>query len=107
MVQKRRYKNDASEAILSAAEALAKVGALEKSTLRNFDARHLVVPDALPPLQIKQIREANNVSQPVFARYLNTSESTVEKWETGAKRPSGMALKLLTIVQKHGLQILG
>nr|WP_234881800.1 helix-turn-helix domain-containing protein [Agrobacterium larrymoorei] len=57
--------------------------------------------------RIKQIREANNVSQPVFARYLNTSESTIEKWETGAKRPSGMALKLLTIVQKHGLQILG
>jgi putative transcriptional regulator len=46
------------------------------------------------------------VSQPVFARYLNTSESTVEKWETGAKKPSGMALKLLTVVQKHGLQIL-
>jgi len=46
------------------------------------------------------------VSQPVFARYLNTSESTVEKWETGAKKPSGAALKLLSIVQKHGLQIL-
>lgn len=50
--------------------------------------------------------EANKVSQPVFARYLNTSESTVEKWETGAKRPSGMALKLLAIVEKHGLQVL-
>lgn len=42
----------------------------------------------------------------MFARYLNTSESTVEKWKTGAKRPSGMALKLLAIVQKHGLQVL-
>ncbi len=42
----------------------------------------------------------------LFARYLNTSESTVEKWETGAKKPSGAALKLLSIVQKHGLQIL-
>ena len=40
------------------------------------------------------------------SRVLNTSESTVEKWETGAKRPSGMALKLLAIVQKHGLQVL-
>ncbi|WP_230962367.1 MULTISPECIES: helix-turn-helix domain-containing protein [Sphingomonadales] len=53
------------------------------------------------------MREAHRVSQPVFARYLNTSESTVEKWETGAKRPSGMALKLLSIVQKHGLGVLG
>ncbi|WP_254798600.1 DNA-binding transcriptional regulator [Sphingobium sp. AS12] len=42
----------------------------------------------------------------MFARYLNTSESTVQKWETGAKMPSGMALKLLTVVQKHGLEVL-
>jgi putative transcriptional regulator len=55
---------------------------------------------------IQKLREANKVSQPVFARYLNTSESTIEKWETGAKRPSGMAVKLLSIVQKHGLQML-
>jgi putative transcriptional regulator len=46
------------------------------------------------------------VSQPIFARYLNTSESTVQKWETGAKRPSGMALRLLQVVKKHGLTVL-
>ncbi len=46
------------------------------------------------------------MSQPVFARYLNTSESTLEKRETGAKRPSGAALKLLAVVQKHGLGVL-
>jgi DNA-binding transcriptional regulator YiaG len=46
------------------------------------------------------------VSQPVFARYLNTNESTVEKWETGAKQPSGIALKLLFVVEKHGLEAL-
>jgi putative transcriptional regulator len=46
------------------------------------------------------------VSQPVFARYLNTSESTVQKWETGVKQPSGMALKLLSVVEKHGLKVL-
>lgn len=42
----------------------------------------------------------------VFARYLNTSESTVEKWEAGTKKPSGLALKWLTVVQKHGLEVL-
>jgi putative transcriptional regulator len=56
--------------------------------------------------QIKALRERNNVSQPVFARYLNTSASTVKKWEAGDKQPSGMALKLLSIVEKHGLEIL-
>jgi putative transcriptional regulator len=85
---------------------LNKVGALDKATMRDFDARHLAVLAEIEPAQIKQLREANNVSQPVFARYLNTSESTIEKWETGVKRPSGMAMKLLTIVQKHGLQAL-
>ncbi|WP_420844061.1 helix-turn-helix domain-containing protein [Limnohabitans planktonicus] len=60
----------------------------------------------LAPDQIKQLREREHVSQPVFALYLNTSESTIQKWETGNKQPSGMALKLLDIVQKHGLQVL-
>jgi putative transcriptional regulator len=85
---------------------LHKVGALDKATMRDFDARHLAVPRLIEPAQIKRLREANNVSQPVFARYLNTSDSTVEKWETGAKRPSGMALKLLMVIQKHGLEVL-
>ena len=53
-----------------------------------------------------RIRERERVSQPVFARHLNTSESTVEKWESGAKKPSGMALKLLDVVEKHGLKVL-
>ena len=103
---KTSLTNDMSEAIHASAAMLHKVGALDKATMRDFDARHLVVPIEIEPARIKQIREANNVRQPVFARYLNTSESTVEKWETGAKRPSGMALKLLMVVQKHGLAIL-
>ena len=53
-----------------------------------------------------RIREHAHVSQPVFARYLNTSESTVQKCETGQKKPSGMALRLLRVVQKHGLEVL-
>jgi putative transcriptional regulator len=106
MTAKNSYNSDISEAIHKSAAMLHKVGGLDKATMRDFDARHLAVPSAIAPAQIKQLREANNVSQPVFARYLNTSESTVEKWETGAKRPSGMALKLLMVVQKHGLQVL-
>ena len=106
MAKKTGFETDISEAIHSSAAMLHKVGALDRATMRDFDARHLVVPSEIEPSQIKQLREANNVSQPVFARYLNTSESTVEKWETGAKRPSGMALKLLTVIQKHGLQVL-
>ena len=106
MATRHKFKSDVSEAIHSSAAMLHKVGALDKTTMRELDERHLMVPEALEPAQIRQLRVANKVSQPVFARYLNTSESTVEKWETGAKRPSGMALKLLMVVRKHGLEVL-
>lgn len=106
MAKKIQFKSEAFEAIHTSATALLKVGAIDKATMRDFDISCLTVPVEIGPLQIKQIREANHVSQPIFARYLNTSESTVEKWETGAKRPSNMALKLLDIVQKHGLDVL-
>ncbi|HEY1935588.1 MAG TPA: DNA-binding transcriptional regulator [Acetobacteraceae bacterium] len=103
---KRKFKSGAFDAIHTSASALRRIGAIDKATMREFDESCLTVPAPLAPRQIKQLRERLRVSQPVFARYLNTSESTVEKWETGSKRPSGMALKLLAIVQKHGLQVL-
>ena len=106
MTAKPKFKSDAFEAIHSSAQALFQVGAIDKATMRNFDEACLVVSPVFEPEQIKQIREQNHVSQPVFARFLNTSESTIQKWETGAKQPSGMALKLLSVVQKHGLKVL-
>jgi putative transcriptional regulator len=103
---KPKFKSDAFEAIHDAVSGMYRAGTIDKTTMRHFDASCLTTPGLIEPAQIKRLREANKVSQPVFARYLNTSESTVEKWESGAKRPSGMALKLLAVVQKHGLQIL-
>ena len=105
-MKKKSYKSDAFEAIHGSARALHRVGAIDKATMRDFDTACLAVTPIFSPKDIRHLRETNKVSQPVFARYLNTSESTIEKWETGAKRPSGMACKLLAIVQKHGLQML-
>jgi putative transcriptional regulator len=105
MTKRLKYKSDVDEAIHSAVEGMYRAGTIDKATMRDFDASCLV-PPAIKPRQIKALRERHRVSQPVFARYLNTSESTVEKWETGAKKPSGMALKLLSVVQKHGLDML-
>ena len=106
MTATRKFKSDAFEAVHSAAAGMYRAGTINKATMRDFDETCLAVTPAITPAAIKQLRETNKVSQPVFARYLNTSESTIEKWETGAKRPSGMALKLLAVVQKHGLQVL-
>jgi len=103
----KKFKSEVFELIHESASALLAVGAISKATMREFDESCLAtVPEAIPADQIKALRERNNVSQPVFARYLNTSASTIKQWESGEKHPSGMALKLLSIVQKHGLKIL-
>ena len=106
MTKKRKYKSDAFEAIHSTVAGIYRAGTIDKTTMRSFDASCLTAPAPIKPHQIKALRESLRVSQPVFARYLNTSESTIEKWETGAKQPSGMALKLLSVVEKHGLEAL-
>lgn len=103
----RKFNSEALESIHESASALHAIGAISKITLRRFDESCIAaVPAAMSAQEIKAIRERNHVSQPVFARYLNTSASTVKQWEAGDKHPSGMALKLLSIVHKHGLEIL-
>jgi putative transcriptional regulator len=89
MKSNRKYKSDAFKAVHSAAAGMYRAGTIDKETMRGFDESCLTMPDTIDPEQIKRIRESQRVSQPVFARYLNTSESTIEKWETGVKRPSG------------------
>ena len=106
MTSKTKFKSEAFEAIHSAARGLHRAGTIDKATMRDFDESCLMAPMEITPDEIKRIREGAHVSQPVFARFLNTSESTVQKWEAGSKQPSGMALKLLAVVQKHGLDVL-
>ena len=56
------------------------------------------------PHQIKALRAKERVSQSVFAAELNTSLSTVQKWEVGDKKPSGPSLKLLNLIERKGLE---
>jgi putative transcriptional regulator len=58
----------------------------------------------MTPKNIKALREKAHVSQAVFAAVLNTSVSTVQKWEVGDKKPSGPSLKLLNLVESKGLE---
>jgi putative transcriptional regulator len=90
-------------AIHETMEALNDVGAIDKQTMRRFDAACLTPIQPLKPRQIKAIREREHVSQTVFANYLNVTSSLVSKWERGEKRPSGASLKLLSLIEKNGL----
>jgi len=84
----------------------APAGALGKQTLREFDALCLPPVRPLSAKQIRPIRERARMSQAVFAAVLNTSVSTVQKWEIGEKRPSGPSLKLLDVIDRKGIEAL-
>jgi putative transcriptional regulator len=85
------------------ARGLHAVGLMDKATMREFDALCLTPVEPLTPGQIRELRERENVSQPVFAHYLNVRKEAVSKWERGEKKPDGPSLKLLNLVRARGL----
>jgi putative transcriptional regulator len=87
-----------------AAAGLHKVGLVDKATMREFDALCLAPVVSLTPEEIRALREREQVSQPVFAHYLNVRKDAVSKWERGEKKPDGPSLKLLNLVKAKGLQ---
>jgi putative transcriptional regulator len=72
--------------------------------MRGFDEACLAPARPLQPEEIRAIRESQKVSQPVFARYLNVSKNLVSDWERGIKKPGGPALRLLSLIQRKGLE---
>ena len=88
------------------ARGLRAAGALDQHTMREIDALCLTPVRTLSAKQIRAIRARTRLSQAVFAAVLNTSVSTVQKWEIGEKRPSGPSLKLLDIVDRKGIAAL-
>jgi putative transcriptional regulator len=84
--------------------ALYKIGAIDKVTMREFEAMFPAPVRAFSAANIKRLRKKLRFSQSVFALHLNTTASTVRKWEQGETRPAGPALKLLNIIADKGLE---
>lgn len=98
------------ETVHESMQEMHDAGAIDKQTMREFDALCLPEVDEYTPTQIKSIRTHNGVSQAVFAAYLNTGVETVRKWEARGqtrKRPNGAAMKLISMVESYGIEILG
>ena len=94
------------DAIHETAKGLYDAGVMDATTMHEFDALCLPPVKELAPKQIKSLRLRCKASQAVFAAFLNVSPSTVQKWESGQKRPNGPSLKLLNLVKDKGLGIL-
>ena len=95
-----------SEVLQETAEGFHRIGLLDDQTMREFDVSTLPKIKEYSPVQIQRLRKRNKASQAVFAAYLNTTVSTVQKWEQGQKKPNGISLKLLNLVDRHGLNLL-
>ena len=86
------------------ARGLHAAGVFLDTTMRDFDKVCLSPVHELAPEEIRNLRKRAHVSQAVFAACLNTSLSTIQKWEIGKKRPTGIALKLLNLIEQKGLE---
>ncbi len=51
--------------------------------------------------EVKKIRKKTGLSQKLFAGYMGVSDKTVEAWEAGKNKPSGVASRLLTMMEMN------
>ena len=104
MNSKDRPKSRILAEVHETAKGLHSIGLISKRRMQEFDALCDLSVSEMSPDQIRKLREDSNVSQAVFAAILNTSVSAVQKWEIGDKKPSGPSLKLLSLIQRKGLE---
>ncbi|MDA8165354.1 MAG: DNA-binding transcriptional regulator [Desulfobacteraceae bacterium] len=101
---KNKARSRILEAVHETACDLHKAGFIDKRRMREYDALCLAPVPEYDAEKIRAIRERYHLSQAVLASVLNTSLSTVRKWEIGDKHPSGPSQKLLNLLDRKGLE---
>ena len=104
MTTKTKARSRIFEAVHDTASDLHRLGFIDKRKMRQFDALCLDPVPEYDSEQIRALRDHLQLSQAVLAAVLNTSLSTVRKWEVGEKHPSGPSLKLLNLLDRKGLE---
>lgn len=103
ITNRRQPRDEVLAAMYETAAGSHDIGVVDKKTMREIDELCLAPVEVLTAKQILALREREQVSQAVFARYLNVSTGLISQWERGEKRPTGPSLKLLSLVQRKGL----
>ena len=89
-----------SEAYRSIMAGLQEAVADAKGEKKLKRTTYTIVPlKEYYPEEIKSIRKKTGLSQKALAGYMGISEKTVEAWEKGTNRPSGMASRLLNLLE--------
>jgi putative transcriptional regulator len=106
MTTKSKAKSQIFEAVHETVRDLHRLGFIDKRKMRKFDVLCLDPIPAYDSEKIRALRDHLQLSQAVLTSVLNTSISTVRKWEIGDKHPSGPSLKLLNLLDRKGLEAL-
>jgi putative transcriptional regulator len=95
--------------MLDLADEMHNNGTMDDASYRKITMRDIRKAEAatLAPLtgeEIRALREQSNMSQSVFAKYLNLTVGYVSQLERGAKHPTGPALALLNVIRRKGIE---
>lgn len=101
---KRKSKSPILEAVHETAADLHRLGFIDKRKMQAYDTLCLSPVPEYDAARIRELRESLRLSQSVLASVLNTSVSTVRKWELGDKKPSRPSSKLLDLLERKGLE---
>jgi putative transcriptional regulator len=104
MSTKPKAKSSILGAVHETASDWHRLGFINKRKMQQYDALCLAPVPSYDSSEIRALRDKLKLSQAVLAAVLNTSLSTVRKWEIGDKHPSGPSLKLLNLLERKGLE---
>ncbi|MPS29891.1 DNA-binding transcriptional regulator [Pigmentiphaga sp.] len=104
MTSRTKVKSPILAAVHETANDLHRQGFITKRKMNQYDALCLEPVPVYSKEEIRAMREKFKLSQTVLALVLNTSVSTIRKWEQGDKAPSGPSLKLLSLLDRKGLE---
>lgn len=104
MATKAKAKSQILDAVHETAVDLHRLGFIDKRKMQKYEALCLEPVPEYDAVKIRALRDRFQLSQAVLAAALNTSASTVRKWEIGDKRPSGPSQKLLNLIDRKGLE---
>jgi putative transcriptional regulator len=86
------------------AHGLHRAELIDKKTLRELTDDELPMLHEYTGEEIRQLRQCQHLSQAVFAKYLNVSPAMIRSLEQGKRHAHGAILKLLNILERHGIE---
>ena len=95
-------RKNLTESLLTAAKQFG----FTKATIDRLESLSIPQAKSYSAEDVKRLRRKVNASQGVFAALLNVQASTIQKWEQGKIRPQRAALRLLNLIEQHGIAVL-